>query len=373
MSFNQLLILLLVSQSIYGFANSTDKSISKSPTNNLKSRQVVVAVIDTGLDIEHRLIKNKVWRNHGEIGLDSQGRDRRYNHVDDDNNGFIDDFQGWNFIQNNNQVSDSHGHGTHVSGIILGADPLEKSPEDFDIAIMPLKYYDSNQDSEKTILNTARAIQYAVQMGADIINYSGGGYQKSDLEMNAIRLANAQKIPFVAAAGNDHFSADQIPFYPAAYPLSNIISVGSASGSGKIDLFSNFGLKNVHLLAPGNLILSSSPRNKMVTMSGTSQSAAQVSHTVAMMIAMQKSRAGVWGFNKESDFISNIKNRLYKTQPKNENLRKVASEAVLLNPNLSLTQRNEFENAFDIEDEIENISFIQEEDFLNERLLLGHE
>jgi hypothetical protein len=371
MSFNQLFILFLVLQSVYSFASSAHKSISKPLVSIEKSKQVVVAVIDTGLDVEHQLIKNKVWRNQGEMGSDSQGRDRRFNKVDDDHNGFIDDFQGWNFIQNNNQVDDIHGHGTHVSGIILGADTLKKSSEDFDVVIMPLKYYDSNQDSEKTILNTARAIQYAVQMGADIINYSGGGYQKSDLEMAAIRLANTQKIPFIAAAGNDHFNADQIPFYPAAYPLSNIISVGSASDSKKIDLFSNFGLKNVHLLAPGNLILSSSPRNKMITMSGTSQSAAQVSHTVAMMIAMQKSRSGVWGFNKADDFVSNIKNRLYKTQPKNESLRKLASEAVLLNAQLILTQRNEFENAFDIEDELENISFAQEEDFLNESLLLG--
>ncbi len=347
--------------STVSLATTTGKA--KIIHNQTLRNQIIVAVIDTGLDTKHPLLKNNIWRNQGEVGYDSQGRDRRFNGIDDDNNGFIDDYQGWNFIDNNNQVTDRHGHGTHVSGLIVGTE-LKKNQESIPgsdespILIMPLKYYDSQSDNEKTIQNTAKAIQYAVRMGAQIINYSGGGYQRSEIEFQSIRIALEKQIPFVAAAGNDHFNSDQIPFYPAAYNLENIISVGSSDANGQLDFFSNFGLQHVHIMAEGKSIRSTVPGGLTDSMTGTSQSAAEVSHVIAKILSLKKNQS-----------LFQIKERLFKSQPKNNQLRKVASEAVVLNKQLSITQRNENEDAFDFSNDAATLLPENEEAFLIERLL----
>ena len=85
---------------------------------NKGSKDVIVAIIDTGADVNHEDLKNNIWKNPGETGLDSQGRDKATNGIDDDNNGYIDDVNGWNFVSNNNNLTDNHGHGTHIAGII---------------------------------------------------------------------------------------------------------------------------------------------------------------------------------------------------------------------------------------------------------------
>lgn len=251
------------------------------------SRQIVVAVIDTGLDIKHEDIKNNLWVNPGENGLDEKGRNKATNGVDDDGNGFIDDVHGWNFVSNNHKLEDNHGHGTHISGII-GAEANNNkgivgiAPE---VSIMTLKYFDPVAAGSDNLKNTVKAIHYAVEKGAHIINYSGGGLDFSQDEFNAIKKARDKGILFVAAAGNERSNSDKIPYYPADYDLDNIISVTAFNPSVEVLPSSNWGVKSVHIAAPGQNVISLLPGNSYGFMTGTSQATAFVTGGAALIMA----------------------------------------------------------------------------------------
>ena len=205
-------------------------------------KPIVVAVIDTGIYKKHPCFKNQLWINTDEIPN---------NGIDDDKNGFIDDVHGWNFVDNNNKILDSHGHGTHVSGIISAQGPPNRSIagkarqasriisaqgrskcEIIGVAphvkIMTLKYYKEGADSSDNIKNTEKSIMYAVQNGADIINYSGGGPGANQAERSAIAQAADKGIIFVAALGNEGSKiGKKTKYYPASYKLNNIVFVQS--------------------------------------------------------------------------------------------------------------------------------------------------
>ena len=100
--------------------------------------QILVALVDTGMDPYHSLLKDFLWTNPGESGVDEQGFNRATNGKDDDGNGFVDDVHGWNFVDQNANISDEHGHGTHIAGLVTQG--LKKSSK---IRIMILKYYGS--------------------------------------------------------------------------------------------------------------------------------------------------------------------------------------------------------------------------------------
>lgn len=200
------------------------------------NKKIIVAIIDTGMDISHPALKNNLWINPKEIPG---------NGVDDDGNGFIDDVNGWNFVNETNKPFDSHGHGTHIAGIIRDVAP--------DVSFMVLKYFDPKSLSDKNITNTVRAIDYAVNNGAQIINYSGGGFGKNPLEEMAIKRAKDKNILFVAAAGNEATNSDKNTFYPAGYELSNIISVASLTETSDLVESSNFGIETVDIAAPGKI------------------------------------------------------------------------------------------------------------------------
>jgi subtilisin family serine protease len=242
-------------------------------------------VIDTGADIYHRELKEVIWSNPGEMGLDQWGHDKATNGIDDDGNGYADDIHGWNFVTNSNDLLDSMGHGTHISGIIKnesGKSPLVKNNSP--VKLMILKYYDPEASDSQNIENTVKAINYAVKMGAKVINYSGGGSLPNRAELAAIQNANDHKIIVVAAAGNNSKNTDIMGYYPANYHLPNIISVAATDNLGDITTFSNYGQKSIDLAAPGKRIFSTLPDNKFGFMSGTSQSTAFVSGAVALKL-----------------------------------------------------------------------------------------
>jgi len=243
--------------------------------------QIVVAVIDTGIDLSHDCLKNSLQINTNEIPN---------NGIDDDKNGFIDDVYGWNFIDNNNDLSDSNGHGTHVSGLITSTCFINKNLKNSsaDIKILPIKYYDSKKTPSEIFDASLKAIDYAIRMKVDIINFSGGGYQPYRLEKNLIQKAQEKNIIFIASAGNDKSNNDVLPFYPASYPLNNIISVAAVDESLKLPKFSNFGKKSVMVAAHGTNIISTLPYNKFGRMSGTSQATALVSNKVALELLRVK-------------------------------------------------------------------------------------
>lgn len=244
--------------------------------------QVIVAVIDTGLDSQNPVIRKSLWVNKGEIPG---------NNVDDDGNGYIDDTNGWDFTTNSPWPEDRHGHGTHVTGIIVSEIKKLRNERDCEVLVMPLKYYDLRVSTTNTLNNTVSALKYAVTMGAHIINYSGGGPIPSEAEKRALEFANQKGILLVAAAGNNGVNADKQKFFPAGYGLPNIISVAAIDQKGHLLESSNYGPQTVDIAAPGKNIISYLAQGKMGSMTGTSQATAFVTATSALVIAKRFSLA----------------------------------------------------------------------------------
>ncbi len=267
-------------------ANLFAKEIKNKNLISKKYAPVVVAVVDTGADINHKDLRDFIWTNPGESGLDSIGNNKENNHVDDDGNGFVDDLHGWNFVDNNNDVFDEVGHGTHVSGIIKRQFNIPKPG--FKVAskvsLMILKYYNPEGKNKDNLKNSNLAIQYANKMQAQVINYSGGGNESNFEEMKVLKQSLLQKIIIVAAAGNNFSNSDFKKYYPANYPFKNIISVAAANREGELLPFSNYGKKSVDIAAPGKWVLSTLPNNKYGVLSGTSQATAHVTGIVAKLL-----------------------------------------------------------------------------------------
>lgn len=251
------------------------------------SRKIVVAVIDTGAEIKHEDLSSNIWKNEGESGTDSLGRNKASNKVDDDGNGFVDDINGWDFVTNTPNLVDNHGHGTHIAGIIGAAAGNGKgiagiAPE---VSLMILKYYDPKVPKTDNLKNTVNAIKYAVKMKAHIINYSGGGTEFSQEEFEAIKEAQKQGILFVAAAGNERSNSDKHKYYPADYGLTNIISVTAIDPTTEVLSSSNYGIETVDIAAPGQNILSTLPNGSYGYMTGTSQATAFVTGAAVLVMA----------------------------------------------------------------------------------------
>jgi large repetitive protein len=225
------------------------------------SSNVVVAVVDSGVDRSHPDLAANIWTNAGEVPG---------NGVDDDGNGFIDDVHGWDFVDNDNDpnAEDDISHGTHVSGTIaaVGNNSVGVTGVMWTAQIMPVRFIDAM--GEGGLAEEVMAIQYAIDNGAKIINASFGGAGFSLTEYNEIAAANAAGLLLVAAAGNEKANNDAIPSYPASYDVShvvqgishpglpNIIAVAATTQTDALASFSNYGITSVHLGAPGTNILS---------------------------------------------------------------------------------------------------------------------
>jgi len=250
------------------------------------NKNVVVAVIDTGVDVFHEDLKNSLWRNSGEIGLDKNGNAKETNGIDDDGNGYIDDVHGWNFADNTSKLKDINGHGTHIAGIIAASDNNKKGSAGIapNVSIMVVKYYGSDlKNSTEPLEASLKSLRYAIDNGATIINYSGGGEGFVAQEKRLLKEADEKGIIVVAAAGNKAKNTDRQPFYPASYKLNNIISVTSIDKNNNLTKSSSYGANNVDLAAPGEKIYSTLPGNKYGFLTGTSQATAFVTGAVSLM------------------------------------------------------------------------------------------
>ena len=252
------------------------------------SDSTIVAVIDTGIDLRHLDLENHIWKNPGETNC-SDG-------ADNDNNGFVDDCYGWNFVSNNKNTQDDDGHGTHVAGIIGAITNNSEGVAGLNwyVKLMSVKILDSNGSGD--IANLIKAIDYAVKNGAKIVN-SSLGYPDScnyvppsQALYDAIKSAGDRGVLFVAAAGNYGCNNDKTPLWPASHKLPNIISVGASDQNDNLVDFSNYGQNTVHLLAPGVNIASTyfdKTNNKSTYKleSGTSMAAPFVSGAAALLMS----------------------------------------------------------------------------------------
>jgi thermitase len=235
------------------------------------SKNVVVAVIDTGIDPAHPDLRSNLWSPSAPAA------------------GAVNATFGWNFINNTPNPADDHGHGTHVAGIIGAvANPATGvAGVSQRVSIMAVKYYSDTASGAVNLSNTVKAIEYAVQSGARIINYSGGGPEFSEDEYLAIKKAESAGVLFVAAAGNERQDTDLIEnyYYPSAYRLGNIISVAATDIRNQLLRSSNWGKTRVDVAAPGENIFSTLPGGRYGYMSGTSQATAFVSGMAALLLS----------------------------------------------------------------------------------------
>lgn len=239
---------------------------------------VVVAVLDTGVDRNHEDLKNNIWTNSGEIADNGK---------DDDGNGYIDDFYGWNFDSDNNNTMDVDGHGTHVSGTIAGENnDFGVTGIAYDAQIMPVKVLDDFGSGSNSAV--ADGIYYAVDNGADVVNLSlGGSFPSLGIEQ-AVQYASDRGVTVIMAAGN---SGGQMPLYPARYATQYGIAVGAIEEDKSLASFSNrAGSEELtYVTAPGVDIYSTLPDNKYQSYSGTSMATPHVAGVVALMLSANPS------------------------------------------------------------------------------------
>jgi len=241
---------------------------------------VVIAVVDTGVDIAHPDLAAKIWNNPGEMGLDTAGEDKRTNGLDDDGNSYVDDWMGWNTVASTENVQDDHGHGTHMAGV-AAADTNNGqgiAGVAWGAQIMPVKALDNTGFG--TYAQVAEGITYAADHGARLINLSFGSPAPSALLKAAVDYAYARGVTVVAAAGNSGTSEVN---YPAAYP--NVIAAGATDADNQLASFSTFG-ETVDLVAPGMSIYSTYPGDSYTQFSGTSLAAAHVSGVAALLASL---------------------------------------------------------------------------------------
>ncbi len=239
------------------------------------SKNVVVAVIDTGVDYTIPDLAPNMWQNQAELNGEEG--------VDDDGNGFVDDIYGYDFANSDADPRDDHGHGSHCSGTIgaNGNDANGVVGVNWNVSIMALKFLTASGSG--TLEGAIKSIDYATENGAHIMSNSwgGGGFSKT-LE-DAIIRANDKGILFIAAAGNHKANNDARPTYPANYEVPNVMSVAAIDNSGKLASFSCYGKETVHLAAPGVEVLSTTP-DGFKSWSGTSMATPHVSGVAALVL-----------------------------------------------------------------------------------------
>jgi len=242
------------------------------------SDQILVGVIDTGIDYNHPDLAPNVWTNPGEIPG---------NGIDDDGNGYVDDIHGWDFYNNDGDPFDDHSHGTHCAGTIgaVGNDGIGVAGVNWHVKIMGLKFLGSGGSGSTA--NAVLAVDYATMMGVRLTSNSWGGGGYSQELYDAIARANAANIAFVAAAGNGYGqNTDVTPNYPSAYDLPNIIAVAATDHNDQLADFSNYGPTTVDLGAPGVNILSTTPGNTYGTKSGTSMATPHTAGVAALILSV---------------------------------------------------------------------------------------
>ena len=239
---------------------------------------LVVAVIDSGVEYTHEDLWNNAWINHGEIAGDN---------VDNDGNGYVDDVYGWDFFASDADPYDENGHGTHVAGTICaeGNNGRGVSGVAWGCKVMALRFLGPDGGYTSDAIS---ALEYAVAKGVRLSNNSWGGGGYSQALYDAIDSAAASGHLFVAAAGNggtDKIGDDNdvSAHYPSSYDLANVIAVAATDNRDRLADFSNFGAQGVDLGAPG-VDIASTMRSGYYLSSGTSMATPHVTGVAALIL-----------------------------------------------------------------------------------------
>lgn len=236
----------------------------------LGDSNIIIAVADTGINFDHEDLAPAIWANDDSVN----GRD-------DDGNGFIDDWRGWDFIANDNDPTDGHGHGSHTAGTAAARTDNGKGIAGMaQVTIMPLQVF--NSSGSGTWEAIAEAVVYATDNGASVLNYSGGGFGGAQVLADAVQYSWANGMSVVAAAGN---AATSTKFFPAAYP--EVIAVAATDQNDRQASFSNFG-DWLDVAAPGVDILScfKGGVSSYTNMSGTSMASPHCAGLVALLYSV---------------------------------------------------------------------------------------
>ena len=232
---------------------------------------IIVAVLDSGVDYNHEDLAQNIWFNPGEAGpLSTNG-------IDDDGNGYIDDFHGWDFVDKDNDPMDVYGHGTMCAGVIgaVGDNGVGIAGVSWGVRIMALRF-------EYFASELVETIGYAVRNGAKILSNSyNSPYSQSVADM--VTMACSSGVLFVASAGNAGEDNDIVDHYPSDYTNANVIAVAMTDSIDALDFWSNYGSNSVHLAAPGVNVLTTIPGSLYKQDSGTSLAAVHVSGAAALL------------------------------------------------------------------------------------------
>ena len=235
-----------------GGSAGADINVAPIWNSTTGSKNIIVAVVDEGVNISHEDLKRNIWLNTDEIPNNGE---------DDDKNGYVDDIRGYDFYNDDEtvfDVEDGDRHGTHVAGIIgaQGNNGIGVAGVNWNVSIMPIKFLGPEGGDD---FAGAEAITYAVDNGAKVINCSWGGGGDSPIIEEAIEYANDHGVLIAAAAGNDAMNADGYAFWPAASDSPNVISVAATDDNDQLAEFSNFGERTVDIAAPGVDVTSTIP------------------------------------------------------------------------------------------------------------------
>ncbi len=256
------------------------------------TQKVILGVVDTGVYFDHEDLAENIYVNPGEYGKDNSGNDKQSNGIDDDDNGFVDDWRGWDFFSStsetgqDNDPSPGHIHGTHVAGTAaaIADNGVGIAGVAINTKILAVKIGSDNSFST-SVYNSYEGILYAGIAGADVINCSWGGTNRSEAEQEIISAVEDMGAVVVAAAGNE---AQEQGFYPAAY--NNVLSIAAVDKNDTKAAFSNYH-SSVDVTAPGVDIYSTIPYNPEIQdssydyLSGTSM-ASPVTAGVAAMVKL---------------------------------------------------------------------------------------
>jgi thermitase len=243
------------------------------------SKQIKIAVIDTGVEYTHPDLAANMWRNEAELNGEEG--------VDDDGNGYVDDIYGWDFANNDNDPIDGHSHGTHCAGTIgaVHDNGVGVAGVMSDVSIVAIKFL--SDGGSGTTADAVKAIQYATSLDVDLMSNSWGGGGFSQALYDAIEEASNAGIVFTAAAGNSSSNNDQRPHYPSNYELPNVVSVAAHTAQDTLASFSCYGAETVHVAAPGHKILSTVKNGGYSVYSGTSMATPHVSGAIGLLLSKE--------------------------------------------------------------------------------------